>query len=89
LFKILKEVSHWDEATLKLFMFFLEKTEFGSTRDIQVGRREIEASAIHGRYFKDSRESLRDRGILSYQVGYIGKTRRKGTFYTLNTSSLM
>lgn len=89
LFKIMKRLSSWDEPTVKLFMFFLEKTGYGSLKDVQVGRREIEANAVHGRYFKDTRDNLKSLNILSFREGYIGASRKKGTFYTIDTTNML
>ena len=63
LFKILVEIAKWDEPSVKFFMFLLEKTEFGKLKNVQIGRREIEHTAIHGRYFKDTRASLISTGV--------------------------
>lgn len=88
IFKVMKITSQWTEPERKLFMFLLEKTDFGTMDNIQLGRKEIENKAVHGSYFKDAREKLQQIGVVSYKIGYIGTTKKQGTFYSLNLRNL-
>lgn len=85
---IIKKLSQWNEPSLKLFTFLLEKTENGQLKDVQLGRKEIESEVIHGRYFKEARDHLSSEGIISFRNGYIGTTKKQGTFYSINTQNV-
>lgn len=82
-YKILKTTSNWIEPERKLFLYILEMTNYGKTNDVQLGRRNIENNAIHGSHFTSVRESLVEKGVLSYRSGYIGTTKKKAVFYSI------
>lgn len=87
-YRILKEVSNWSEIERKLFLFLLEESDYGNMSDVKIGRRRFELLAVSGRSFTNTRDRLKDRGVITFREGYIGNSKRKGTFYSINLSSL-
>lgn len=84
LFLILKKINCWDLPTIGLFVYLLEKTQFGKLENVQIGRREFEENAINSRYFSDSRKKLVNSNIITFSDGYIDGTKKMRTFYSLN-----
>jgi hypothetical protein len=89
IYKFLKETMSWNEPERRLALFILEKTNYGSIERIQIGRREIENNSLHGRYFKETRNSLINKGILKVEEGYIEDSKKIGKFYSINLSSII
>lgn len=83
LYKIAAFFANLEEPSLNLFLYLLRKTEFGTISHVQIGRKELEQNAIHGRYFKESRQHLTSLGLITFETGYIGNSLKKGTFYSI------
>jgi hypothetical protein len=89
IFRVMKTISDWTEHERKLLLFLLERTDFGTIDNVQLGRREIEKIAVHSNYFKEARNELERKGIVLCQTGYIKASKKKGTFYSLRLDNFL
>lgn len=85
---LISNYSKWDTHTKRLFHLVAQKTNYGSIKDVHIGRREIEKT-IHSSFLKISKEVLLNNGIISIQEGYTSSSKRVTLFYTLNLQNLL